>query len=180
MNSQPDTFETELSTRMRGQIESVNLRLPPESVVDAVAGSAKATHFWLRPLPIAGVALGLAVTFVAISGVLSGSGSSVARATVGGVTYDVAVDATLSVQPDELSPYSDVAESDYAWAFSELKAYSLPGVDPLAMLVVPAVPGEGSGSSQYFILIGPADPYPAACRFFDPSVGVIPPECSDG
>ena len=122
----------------------------------------------------------LAIGSLAVANVLlPGSASSIPHAAVGGVTYDVVVDRTLTVEPAELSPYGPVTASDYAWAFSEPQAYSLQGVDPRALLVVQAKPGAGDESwGEYLILLGPLDPYPSACRYHDARVGEIPVECS--
>lgn len=175
-------FEREIGELVTRYVASANLRTEPQVVVGAIAGPAKADRRWRGPMPVVAVGVVLVIGSIAIANILlSGPASGPAHAAVGGVTYDVVVDRSLTVETGELSPYGPITASDYAWAFSQQEAYSLQGVNPRALLVVPAKPGTGDESwLNYFILVGPADPYPSACRYHDATFGEIPAECSGG
>ena len=126
----------------------------------------------------------LAVGLTAVVGIRlvdrSGSGSSPAMAVVNGVDYLVGLARGMRIEARELTPYAEVESGNSLEQFADLTAFSLNGLDPLAVLVVRAAPGLSDDNGpypEYLSLRGPEDFYPEICDFYEPGHAGSPTEC---
>ena len=101
-------------------------------------------------------------------------------AEVNGVRYTISAARGVDVTESDLTPYARIARTNVPDYFSDLQAYSLPGIAPAAALVAPSVSVLDEDDSAYRILWGPAkeSSWPALCDYLTTAEKSIRQECS--
>jgi hypothetical protein len=188
--SEPMTrFERRLESALRDYVERPDLTWAPREVVADVTARARVASpprsSWFMPARLATAAVViLAVGLIAVVGTQLVDRSSIgiypAMAVVNGVDYAVGVNRGMRIDSRDLTPYAQVESGNNLEQFADLTAFSLDGLDPLAVLVVHAAPGlsdDNGPYGDYLLLHGPEDAYPEICTFYDPGHPSSPTEC---
>ncbi len=189
MDEPMNRFEQRLESALRDYVERPESSWEPAAVVAdvtsraRVAGPPRASWFMPARLATAAVVI-LAVGLTAVVGIRlvdrSSSGSSASMAVVNGVDYLVGLPRGMRIEARELTPYAEVESGNSLEKFADLTAFSLNGLDPLAVLVVRAAPGFSDDNGpypEYLSLRGPEDFYPEICDFYEPGHAGSPTEC---
>ena len=92
---------------------------------------------------------------------------------VNGATYDVSIGRGFVIPEVALTPWAtDVQPND--GLVSGKTAYSVAGIDPRSLLVMPSAPGAADQAGplpQYLLLVGSQSPSgPALCAYLDPKL----------
>jgi hypothetical protein len=100
------------------------------------------------------------------AGVASGSCPSAAE--VNDLRYSVSVARGVNVNETDVTPYAPIGRTNVPDYFTELQAYSLPGISPTAALVARSVSVLDEDDSTFRILWGPEQQsaFPALCGYF--------------
>lgn len=189
-------FERGLESALRRYVNRPELSWEPAEVVADVTARARLSAppraSWFRPARLATAAVViLAVGLTAVVGIRlvdrSSSGSSLAMAVVNGVDYLVGLSRGMRIDERDLTPYAEVESGNSLEQFADLTAFSLNGLDPLAVLVVHAAPSlsdDNGPFGEYLLLRGPGDaypsgrdPYPELCAYYEPGHPSSPTEC---
>ncbi len=189
MNEPMTRSEERLESALRDYVERPGLAWDPTEVVADVTARARVAgpprSRWSMPVRMATAAVVvLAVGLTAVVGIRlvdrSSSGSSPAMAVVNGVDYSVGLARGMRIDAPELTPYGLVESGNVLQQFADRTAFSLNGLDPLAVLIVHAAPGlsdDGGPYGEYLLLHGPEDAYPEICDFYEPGHPSSPTEC---
>lgn len=148
----------------------------------AQAGSSRSWRIGI-PGPVSAVALGLVIVggsigMWAIGG--SGDASRLARTTVNGLTYTVAVARSLTVEPDALRPYATFTNLQTFVEPDEAMTYAIDGIDPDRALVVKLKPGQADDAGpigDYLVLVRGDNTFSLLCPYFDPTAEATPAVC---
>ncbi len=189
MDEPMNRFEQRLESALRRYVERPDLAWEPAEVVADVTARARSAKppraSWFMPARLAtAAAVILAVGVTAIVGVglvdRSSGGSSPALAVVDRVEYRVGVGRSMRIDAGDLTPYGRVETTNVPDWIVDRTAFSLAGIDPLAVLTVRSAPGladDNGPFGEFLILWGPNDPYPALCSYVEPGDPASPTEC---
>lgn len=122
--------------------------------------------------------LGLAVTIVALGGCEQAK-DGLATAQVAGLEYVVTVARSFDLPDSDLQPYGR-AEVAPLFAFEDLTAHSINGVDPRQVLVMRLEPEQTDNAGplgRFILLVRGPGAFGAVCQYFDPSSDATPSEC---
>ncbi len=182
-------FERRLESALKDYVECPDLAWEADRVVADVTARARVSApprpRWLLPARLATVAVViLAVGLTAVVSVRlvdqSIGGSYPALAVVNGADYRLGLGRSMQIDASDLTPYARVESGSGLRQMADPTAFSLTGVDPLAVLVVRSAPGLSDDNGPYgefLILWGPTDPYPEICAYVEPGDPASPTEC---
>lgn len=182
-------FEQRLESALRGYVDRPELAWELAEVVADVTARARVSEppraSWFMPARLATAAVViLAVGLTAVVGVRladeSSGGSSAALAVVNGVEYRVGLGRSMQIDAGDLTPYGRVESGNSLRRMADRTAFSLTGIDPLAVLFVRSAPGladDNGPYGEYLILWGPNDPYPEICAYVEPGNPASPTGC---
>jgi hypothetical protein len=185
MRDELDVEEPELGALLKAYVSRAVRPREPERVVATVVASPSPRLALRVPRPLGVAAIGVfvvaAIGAVAIGYLGTQSASSVATATVNGMTYNLAAARNLDVPAAALEPYGSASQiqADASW-FEGSTVYAIQGVDPSTVLVLKLTPEarDDAGSlGRFFLLIRGPDAFRSLCSYFDPSIASVPRAC---
>jgi len=188
MDEPMNRFEQRLESALLEYVERPELSWDPAEVVADVTARARSAKppraSWFMPARLATAAVViLAVGLTAAVGIRlvdrSSSGSYPAMAVVNSVDYLVGLARGMRIDARDLTPYGRVETTNVPDWIVDPTAFTLNGLDPLAVLVVHAAPGLSDDLGplgDYFVLY-PRGAYPDLCAYYEPGHPSSPTEC---